>query len=102
MGALIKTNVAPFRYSKRNPPRTDPVLTLGWHEAGSDVRDFPTASSRANQSLMMRDEVLELYAFFFCQGGYRQLGVSFEHFLLVRASLGREHLGRLSWIHGRA
>jgi len=34
----------------------------------------------------MSDEVLELYAFLFCQGGFRQLGMTFEQFLLVIAA----------------
>jgi hypothetical protein len=32
------------------------------------------------------DEVLDLYAFLFCQGGFRQLGMTFEQFLLVIAA----------------
>jgi hypothetical protein len=34
----------------------------------------------------MNDEVLDLYAFLFCQGGFRQLGMTFEQFLLVIAT----------------
>ena len=33
------------------------------------------------------DEMLELYAFIFCQSGFRQLGMTFEQFLLVAATL---------------
>ncbi|MFZ0678507.1 hypothetical protein [Candidatus Binatus sp.] len=32
------------------------------------------------------DEVLDLYAFLFCQGGFRNLGMTFEQFLLVIAT----------------
>jgi hypothetical protein len=34
----------------------------------------------------MNDEVLDLYAFLFCQGGFRQIGMTFEQFLLVIAT----------------
>jgi hypothetical protein len=36
--------------------------------------------------LAIRDEVLDLYAFLFCQGGFRTLGMTFEQFLLVLAT----------------
>jgi hypothetical protein len=36
---------------------------------------------------MIRDEMLELYAFIFRQGGFRQLGMTFEQFLLVAAAI---------------
>jgi hypothetical protein len=35
---------------------------------------------------MITDEILELYAFLFCQGGFRQIGVTFAWFLLVIAA----------------
>jgi hypothetical protein len=35
----------------------------------------------------IRDEMIELYAFIFCQGGFRQVGMTFEQFLLVAAAL---------------
>jgi hypothetical protein len=35
---------------------------------------------------MIADEILELYAFLFCQGGFRQIGVTFARFLLVIAA----------------
>jgi hypothetical protein len=34
----------------------------------------------------MNDDVLDLYAYLFCQGGFRQLGMTFEQFLLVIAT----------------
>lgn len=34
----------------------------------------------------MSDEALDLYAFLFCQGGFRHLGMTFEQFLLVIAT----------------
>jgi hypothetical protein len=35
----------------------------------------------------IRDEMLELYAFTFCQGGFRQAGMTFEQFLMVAAAI---------------
>jgi len=31
----------------------------------------------------MSEQLLEFYAFLFCQGGFRQTGMTFEQFLLV-------------------
>jgi hypothetical protein len=31
--------------------------------------------------------MLELYAFTFCQGGFRQAGMTFEQFLMVAAAI---------------
>jgi hypothetical protein len=35
----------------------------------------------------IRDEILELYAFACCRGGFRQLEMTFEQFLLGAAAL---------------
>jgi hypothetical protein len=35
----------------------------------------------------IRDEMLEFYAFIFCQGGFRQTGLTFEQFLLGVAAI---------------
>jgi hypothetical protein len=40
----------------------------------------------------MRDEILDLYAFLFCQGGFRHVGMTFEQFLLVIAFLAPSEL----------
>jgi hypothetical protein len=37
--------------------------------------------------LTISDETLELYAFTYCQGGFHQLGMTFEQFLLVAAAI---------------
>jgi hypothetical protein len=37
--------------------------------------------------LMIRDELLELYAFKFRQGGFRRAGLTFEQFLLAAAAI---------------
>jgi len=36
---------------------------------------------------MIRDEIPELYALLFCQGGFRQIGVTFARFLLAIAAV---------------
>jgi hypothetical protein len=46
-------------------------------------RAFPFVSERPHLPVTMRDELLELYAFIFCQHGFHQLGMTFEQFLLV-------------------
>ena len=51
-----------------------------------DLRDFPIASTTPSEPIAIRDEVLDLYAFLFCQGGFRHLGMTFEQFLLVIAA----------------
>jgi hypothetical protein len=50
-------------------------------------REFPVASTVPILPVTIRDEILDLYAFVFCQGGFRQLGMTFEQFLLVVATV---------------
>ena len=52
-----------------------------------EPRAFPAGSTRPTLPSAIRDEMLELYAFIFCQGGFRQLDMTFEQFLLVAAAL---------------
>jgi hypothetical protein len=76
-----------YRYSST----FQPLAATSKHHAGGEVRDFPTASSRERKLLIIPDEILEFYAFLFCQGRYNSLGMTFEHFLLVLTSLGLEN-----------
>jgi len=46
-------------------------------------RAFPLASAPPALPLRMSEQLLEFYAFLFCQGGFRQTGMTFEQFLLV-------------------
>jgi hypothetical protein len=48
-----------------------------------DPREFPIASSLPVLPVPIRDEVVDLYAFLYCQRGFSQLGLTFEQFLLV-------------------
>ena len=52
-----------------------------------EPRAFPEAPTWPTLPVSIRDEMLELYAFIFCQGGFRQLGMTFEQFLLVAAAI---------------
>jgi hypothetical protein len=58
---------------------------LDRHHCGP--REFPVASTFRILPVTIRDEILDLYAFVFCQGGFRQLGMTFEQFLLVVAAV---------------
>jgi hypothetical protein len=49
-----------------------------------EQRAFPQGL-RPTRPLIVRDELLEVYAFVFCQRGFRQLGMTFEQFLSVAA-----------------
>jgi hypothetical protein len=48
-----------------------------------DTREFPIASSPPVLPVSIREEVLDLYAFLYCQRGFHHLGLTFEQFLLV-------------------
>ena len=80
---MVQTNAAEYQRVNSSPSNADPAVTPSRYKAGGDLRDFPIASSRESQSLIIPDEILELYAFLFCQGRYRDRGMTFEHFLLV-------------------
>lgn len=55
--------------------------------SGPDPRDFPVASQVASLPTTIPDEVIDLYAFLFRQRGFRSLGITFEQFLLVIATI---------------
>jgi hypothetical protein len=54
---------------------------------GRNVPAFPLATARPELPPAMRDELVDFYAFIFCQGGFRHLGMTFEQFLLVVATV---------------
>ena len=94
MAALVQTNPSRFASLKvietqskpiesPSPLRVRPVRTVSAHEP----RAFPEASIRPTLPTAIRDEMVEFYAFVFCQGGFRQLGMTFEQFLLVAAAI---------------
>jgi hypothetical protein len=92
MGASVQTNASCFAsvklietQSKRIEAR--PTLRVRRIGVGPDREPhaFPEASAPPALPATIRDEVVEFYAFVFCQGGFRQLGMTFEQFLLVAA-----------------
>ena len=86
MGALVLSNRA-TRFASRRPigvsslARIAPARTVSVREP----HEFPEASTRPNLPATISDELVEFYAFVFCQGGFRQLDMTFEQFLLVAA-----------------
>src|SRR5260370_2020814 len=86
MGALVQIKASRFASLRAIvvPPRprivpTRPVLVR-------EPRSFPEASTSPALPMTIRDEMVEFYAFVFCQGGFRQTGMTFE-FLLVAAAV---------------
>lgn len=90
MGALVETSrFASFKAIASRPrPRLVPAVVVSTREP----RAFPEATTRPTLPLVIRDEMLELYAFTFCQGGFRQLDMTFEQFLLVAAAIKPDEL----------
>ena len=86
MGALVLSNRA-SRFASRRPigvssrARIAPTRPVSVREP----REFPHASTRPILRVKISDELMEFYAFVFCQGGFRQLDMTFEQFLLVAA-----------------
>jgi hypothetical protein len=87
MAAAVQTTVLRFASLVRlqaTPSQCHaPVRVVRAYEP----REFPEASAAPALPLSIRDEVLEHYAFTFCQGGFRKLGMTFEQFLLVAAAI---------------
>jgi hypothetical protein len=75
MAALVQTNSWRFGSFK--------VVAASAREP----RAFPEGHRTPTLPPMIRDEMLELYAFIFRQGGFHQLGMTFEQFLLVAAAI---------------
>jgi hypothetical protein len=76
-----------FQPLNNKPAATRPVRVGNEKFGQPEPRDFPIAASVPNLPAAIRDEVLDLYAFLFCQRGFRQLGMTFEQFLLVMTTL---------------
>ena len=91
MSALAQNNASRFatRTAIVTPSRPHmipaPVLVR-------EPRAFPEASKSPALPTSIRDEMVEFYAFVFCQGGFRQLGMTFEQFLLVAAAVKPDDL----------
>ena len=112
MGTIVQTRVSRFAaLTAIVSPRT-PCFISAPAVRKREPRAFPEACTPPLRTLIMRDEMLEVYAFVFCQGGFRHLGMTFEQFLLVadaikaptttryqdkRALVGPDDRDRLSW-----
>jgi len=98
MGALVQTKASRFasvydwqeikeqgRKAIASPPRS--CLDSAGAVPAREPRAFPGAATLPTLPASIRDETLEVYAFTFCQGGFHQLGMTFEQFLLVAAAI---------------
>ena len=87
MGALVQTKASRFALFKAIVPPSRPRIIPARTVLVREPRAFPEAPTRPTLPMTIRDEMVELYAFVFCQGGFRQLDMTFEQFLLVAASI---------------
>jgi hypothetical protein len=77
----IEAQLKPIEASSKRSVR--PVGQVLAHEPHA----FPDGSTSRALPVVIRDEMLEFYALVFCQGGFHQLGMTFEQFLLVAAAI---------------
>ena len=87
MGALVQTKLSRFPSFKVIVSQPQPRLVPAGAVPVREPRAFPQAPARPALPATIRDEMLELYAFIFCQGGFRQPDMTFEQFLLVAAAI---------------
>jgi hypothetical protein len=87
MAALPHTKGTRFASFRRAVSPARPRLVPAPAARAREPRAFPEGTTAPTLPLLIRDEMLELYAFTFCQGGFRKLGMTFEQFLLVAAAL---------------
>jgi len=87
MAALVQTEASRFASFKAIVSPSRPrSLSCGTVPA-REPRAFPEACTSPELPMSIRDEMVEFYAFVFCQGGFRQAGMTFEQFLLVAAAV---------------
>jgi hypothetical protein len=77
----IEAQLKPIEVPSKPPVR--PVRQVLAHEPHA----FPEGSTARALPVVIRDEMLEFYALVFRQGGFHQLGMTFEQFLLVAAAI---------------
>ncbi len=87
MGALAQIKDSPFASLKAILSASEIPLIQSREVAAREPRAFPEASTSPALPMTIRDEMVEFYAFVFCQGGFRQVGMTFEQFLLVAAAV---------------
>jgi hypothetical protein len=87
MGALVQTKASRFAPLKAIVLPSGPRLVPARGISVPEPHAFPEAETLPTLPTTIRDETLELYAFTFCQGGFRQAGMTFEQFLMVAAAI---------------
>lgn len=87
MAALVQTKASRVASFKATVSPSRPRITQPRTIRTREPRAFPQAPTRPTMPSAIHDEMLELYAFMFCQGGFRQLGMTFEQFLFVGAAI---------------
>jgi hypothetical protein len=87
MGALVQTKDARFAPLKAVVLPSGPRLVPARSISVPEPHAFPEAETLPTLPTTIRDEMIELYAFTFCQGGFRQVGMTFEQFLMVAAAI---------------
>jgi hypothetical protein len=91
MAEMAHSSVPELKSVNSSPTKAQPAIAISKHSADGDLRDYPIASRRERQLLIIPDAILEFYAFLFCQGQYLSLGMTFEHFLVVVTSVRLDH-----------
>src|SRR5271168_1040368 len=87
MGALVQTKASRFASLKAIVSPSRLPIVHSREVPAREPRAFPEASTAPTLPTSIRDEMVEFYAFVFCQGGFRQTGITFEQFLLVAAAI---------------
>ena len=85
MGASVQTKALRVASFEKILSPSRPVAATA--VPAREPRSFLGAPTRPTLPPAIRKEMLELYAFIFCQGGFRQLEMTFEQFLLVAAAI---------------
>ena len=81
-------NLIELRAADENRVRPRPRPKPAAEPRDTGPHCFPLATGVRDLPSRIPDEILDYYGFIFCQGGFRQLGMTFEQFLLVRATVG--------------
>jgi hypothetical protein len=87
MGALVQTKGSRFASIKPIDPPPRHRLVTARAVPAREPRAYPEASTSPVLPMTIRDEMVEFYAFVFCQGGFRKAEMTFEQFLLVAAAI---------------
>ena len=82
-----RANLLRFQTSNHNSTDTKFRRVRDETFEGPDLREFPIGSSPPVLPTSIPDEILDLYAFLYCQRGFRYVDMTFEQFLLVIATV---------------